>query len=48
MFYSDYMLHQLEDWGIDLEIEAEGLCSVKWKEILDHMEKWDELFKENK
>ena len=48
MFYIDYELHQSKDWGIYLEIKVEELCSMKLMKIHDHMEKWDELFKENK
>lgn len=45
MLYTNYRLHQLEDWGMDLEIEAEGLCSIRCKTIYDWMNQWDEFLK---
>lgn len=48
MFYIDYRLRKLEDWSMDLEIEAKGLCSMKCKKNYDNMNQWDEILKENK
>lgn len=38
MVYIYYRLHQSVDWSLDYEVEAEGLCSLKWKEMHDKME----------
>ena len=48
MVYIYYRLYHLVDWSFNFEVEADGLCSLKWKEVHDRMEPLDEFFKENK
>ena len=36
------------EWSIEVEVELEGLCSMKWKEVHDRMELWNHFFVENK
>lgn len=44
LFYLDYKMHRIVDMSMDLEIKAEGLCSMKCKEINDWMKQWDDIF----
>ena len=45
MVYIDYRLHYLVDLSLDVEVEAKGLCSLKWKEVHYRMERQNNFLK---
>lgn len=47
MAHMKYRLDQSRDWRLNLELEAEGLCSLKVKEINDKTKRWRQYIREN-
>ena len=48
MVYLHYILQENLDWSLDFEIEAEGLFSLRSREIHNKLKIWSNEFKEEK